>query len=1570
MKTNRLIWFFLLGQFLFPFWIQAQQSIIVGAEYFINSDPGFGNGTPFNIAQGSNPQAELEINVGDLPKGFHRLSVRFRNQDNIWGLNRSRLFYVENEGFTDPALVDYVEYFFDDDDPGLGDAIEIPLDEAASAIDLDALIAVADLEIGDHTISVRIKNNRGLWSIVETREFTVGEPLPNDPPIPDAETLPDLSAECVFNFGSLTSPTATAEDGSTVIGTTDESIFPINQQGTTTIVWTYTDTNGLESTQEQNIVIADITSPTIILPAEIIVDTNAGECFATGLNLGSPVTTDNCGIGSVVNNAPDIFSVGLTEVLWTVTDVGGNTAQFVQVVTVIDNQIPLIPEIADLQVSTDPGTCSASQVNLSTPSATDNCGIASLTNDAPEVFELGTTEVTWTAIDPSGNKTTRTFNVIVVDSEVPTIIAPADVIAVIGESEDFATDVNLGIPEVADNCALEGFSNDAEESFPVGTNTVTWTVRDESGNTAKATQTVTVTREILPTITAPPSITVNNDPGTCGASGIELGTPSVTGEDIPADGITNSALDTYPVGTSNIVWTVIDGRGNRATAVQTVTVVDNEPPSITAPAGINTLTVPSGCDSGEIDLGDPVFSDNCEIAEISNNAPEVFSLGTSIVLWTVIDVNGNKATAEQTVIVVDEELPLITAPANITIRIEADEDSAEDVEVGQPTVSDNCSIGEVSNNAPSSFPVGTTTVTWAIRDGSGNEATAEQTVTVTREILPTITAPPSITVINEPGTCVASGIDLGTPTVTGVDIPADGISNDALAAFPVGTTLVTWTVTDGNGNTATARQTVTVEDNEKPVISAVSEINRSSDLGTCKAEISVLAPTVSDNCGTPTAKGTRSDGLGLDAPYPVGSTQITWKATDASGNVADQVVQTITVNDSEAPAVTAPANINIQLLAGQESATDVDLGVPITSDNCGVAEVSNNAPASFPTGTTTVTWTATDDRGNTATDNQTVTVLPADTETELPTVTAPADILVDTGKGSCEAMNVDLGFATFTGDIPDGGLSNNAPASFPLGETIVTWMITDRKGNLATAEQRVTVRDRELPEIKAPANLVLSATSGGISSSEVDLGEPETSDNCSIAELRNNAPSVFPIGITTVTWTIIDGSGNKCTAKQRVTVNLTEEKCEVTAKAKPVVTLKLNSQGKARLTTEMVDDGSTVACGPLKLELSKCDFTCEDIGENSVKLIAKDAKGNRGVLEFKVIVVDESKPKIKVDKRTFVWMMRKGDTFTMPDFKDRVEASDNCGFELHQGPEPGTKFRKPENSFVEFEAKDPSGNKATDKFKFRLLVFRCKVPMKKGRTAGEQELSDMLIVPWNTPFDKAISEGIVFEEGSDPEYISLINWQMNDYDPLRPGLYRITASLENEGFEGRKVSLDIPVIVLDKPLAEDIMISRNKISTKVRNSEIIGSLKTLDPVDDIHSYSMEEHPNFYIEKNVLVWRGNGTPDAEMSVTVHSTDRAGQTISREITLYRELPPGEILIYPNPGRQESNILVQLSGPGKVEIRIFDATGRLVYEEKEQHEGSFVRSLDLRGLSSGMYQVVVNSGSEVMTGRLVKE
>ncbi|MCL6261766.1 HYR domain-containing protein, partial [Aquiflexum sp. TKW24L] len=166
-------------------------------------------------------------------------------------------------------------------------------------------------------------------------------------------------------------------------------------------------------------------------------------------------------------------------------------------------------------------------------------------------------------------------------------------------------------------------------------------------------------------------------------------------------------------------------------------------------------------------------------------------LGTTVVTWTATDASGNITTRSFNVIVVDNQAPVITAPANISIQIGEDDDSATDVELGTPTTSDNCGVEDVSNDAPAIFPLGPTTVIWTVTDDSGNTATAEQTVTVTKEILPTITAPGNIMVDTDGGSCEASEVDLGTPQVTGEDIPSDGISNDAPSTFPIGTTIVT-----------------------------------------------------------------------------------------------------------------------------------------------------------------------------------------------------------------------------------------------------------------------------------------------------------------------------------------------------------------------------------------------------------------------------------------------------------------------------------------------------------------------------------------------------------------------------------------------------------------------------------------------------------------------------------------------------------------------------------------------------------------------------------------------------------
>ena len=118
-------------------------------------------------------------------------------------------------------------------------------------------------------------------------------------------------------------------------------------------------------------------------------------------------------------------------------------------------------------------------------------------------------------------------------------------------------------------------------------------------------------------------------------------------------------------------------------------------------------------------------------------------------------------------------------------------------------------------------------------------------------------------------------------------------------------------------------------------------------------------------------------------------------------------------------------------------------------------------------------------------------------------------------------------------------LTNNAPTGgiFPIGNTVVTWTATDAAGNTVTKTQLVTVTDTTAPVISTP--VAMTATAGTNCNATVVLTAPTATDNCtSPVTLTNNAPAsgLFPVGVTTVTWTATDASGNSSTRTQTVTV--------------------------------------------------------------------------------------------------------------------------------------------------------------------------------------------------------------------------------------------------------------------------------------------------------------------------------------------------------------------------------------------------------------------------------------------------
>ncbi|HLP11117.1 MAG TPA: GEVED domain-containing protein, partial [Flavobacteriales bacterium] len=575
--------------------------------------------------------------------------------------------------------------------------------------------------------------------------------------------------------------------------------------------YTLTATSNAGCVSTANVVVnIDNIAPTITCAADVTVNADAGLCSASGVALGTPTTTDNCTVASVTNDAPATFAVGTTTVTWTATDGNGNSATCAQLVTVTDNQLPVITCPATATLTTDAGMCTSTGA-IGTATALDNCGVLAVTNDAPASFPLGTTVVTWTATDVNGNTATCTQNVIVTDNQNPTITCPASVNAFADAGMCTASSVALGTPTTTDNCTVASVTNDAPAIFALGTTVVTWTVTDGGGNTATCTQTVIVSDNQSPVITCPANVTANADASSCAATGVALGTPTVT-DNCGVSSVTNDAPLSYPVGTTTVTWTALDVNGNISTCAQLVTVIDNQMPSITC-AGAVVVNADAGlCSASGVSLGTPTTSDNCTVSSVTNDAPATFAIGTTTVTWTATDASGNTATCTQTVTVMDAQAPTITCPSNVSVNADAGLCSASGVTLGTPITADNCGVLSTTNDAPATYPLGITTVTWTVTDVNGNVSNCTQTVTVTDNQAPVVSACPADITINatNPGcTAIATwtpptGTDNCLATVTPTSTHNSG------DAFSAGTTVVTYTFDDGNGNTSTCTFNVTV----------------------------------------------------------------------------------------------------------------------------------------------------------------------------------------------------------------------------------------------------------------------------------------------------------------------------------------------------------------------------------------------------------------------------------------------------------------------------------------------------------------------------------------------------------------------------------------------------------------------------------------------------------------------------------------------------------------------------------------------------------------------------------------
>ncbi len=424
--------------------------------------------------------------------------------------------------------------------------------------------------------------------------------------------------------------------------------------------------------------------------------------------------------------------------------------------------------------------------------------------------------------------------------------------------------------------------------------TRTWTATDEYGLTSTCDQLITVADSDAPTLTVPDDVTVE-----CGhlLEPSELGQAMATDtcDSAPVVTFADTALGTCPTVITR-TWTATDACGNVATLPQIITVEDTTAPVIVDCPTSQVLSCDWACLAVLPDFaGEVSATDNCDSELTIEQIPAAgtsLDLGELEVTITVTDDCGNSSECPVSVSVVDDTPPTITCAENLIIDAITGTCAAAAPDLGSPDVGDNCEVDTVENDAPASFSVGTTTVTWTVTDASGNAATCEQWVTVRDIDAPILFCPKDVVIDCGVATApagtggMAIAMDLCDPA------PVVTYADSALGGAMIGFAR-TWTAIDTDGNVATCDQHIFIQDMTLPTITICAEDRTltADDSGMAILPDLTTEVIASDACGTGVMITQRPpSGTAL----PLGETPVWLIATNAVG-FADMCVATITV---------------------------------------------------------------------------------------------------------------------------------------------------------------------------------------------------------------------------------------------------------------------------------------------------------------------------------------------------------------------------------------------------------------------------------------------------------------------------------------------------------------------------------------------------------------------------------------------------------------------------------------------------------------------------------------------------
>ena len=435
---------------------------------------------------------------------------------------------------------------------------------------------------------------------------------------------------------------------------------------------------------------------------------------------------------------------------------------------------------------------------------------------------------------------------------------------------------------------------DVTATFPIGATPVTCTSTAPAYST---TFTVHVADTTPPSIPQPSNISTS----TTNPSGTAVTWDAITASDVVDGSVTATCNpgsgSNFPIGATTVTCTATDSHSNSAQVQFSVTVTldDKVAPVFTSVPGSQTVEA-TGPGGAAVAYEAPTATDNSGTAPTINcdhASGSTFGLGTTTVTCTATDGAGNTATATFTVTVQDTTAPTLSLPGNLQVETE----SPAGTPVSYSASASDAAAGSLSPSCdPASgatFALGTTTVHCSVSDGHGNSASGDFTVTVTLvdHTAPTLSGVPADRVVEANGPS-GSPVNYDTPTATdNLDGPIALVtcSPPSGSTFPLGATTVTCSATDSHSNTGTASFSVSVVDTTKPslVVPGDRSVYATTDSG-IPASDSAVQDFLSGASAVDIVDAHPAISNNAPGFFGVGTTVVTFTATDASGNAVSK----------------------------------------------------------------------------------------------------------------------------------------------------------------------------------------------------------------------------------------------------------------------------------------------------------------------------------------------------------------------------------------------------------------------------------------------------------------------------------------------------------------------------------------------------------------------------------------------------------------------------------------------------------------------------------------------------------